>query len=80
MDYKIKSGLTIFLLVAFMVGTGIFINNLEGSITGAVVAPQCKCSVDLDCEDDNSCTEDVCLYGDDCVASLCVNKKIENCN
>ncbi len=79
MDYKIKSIITVVVLVAFMVGTGVFINNLEGTITGAVVAPACECSSDSDCDDRNKCTEDICLYADNCEASLCVNNEIENC-
>jgi hypothetical protein len=79
MNYKTKSVLTVLVLAAFMVGTGIFINNLEGTITGAVIVPVCECSSDADCDDGNSCTEDICLYADDCEASLCINKEIENC-
>ena len=79
MDYKLKSVITISVLALFMIGTAIFINNLEGSITGAVVKPACKCASNLDCGDNNPCTEDICLYPEDCEASLCVNKKIENC-
>ena len=79
MDYKIKSALTIAVLVGLMVTVGVFINNLEGAITGAVVAPVCDCVEDADCDDGNECTVDICLYPDDCEASLCVNKEIESC-
>jgi hypothetical protein len=79
MDYKKKSIVTVAILVLFMVGTGVFINNLEGTITGSVVNPLCECSEDADCDDSNTCTEDVCLYADNCEAALCVNKEIENC-
>jgi len=79
MDYKTKSAITVGILVVFMVSVGVFINNLEGAITGAVVAPVCDCTVDADCDDGNDCTVDVCLYADDCEASLCVNRAIENC-
>ncbi len=79
MDYKIKSILTVGILIVFMVGTGIFINNLEGTITGAVVSPACDCVEDADCDDNNKCTIDICLYPEECEASLCINKEIENC-
>ena len=74
MDYKVKSVITVAVLVAFMIGVGIFINNLEGAITGAVVGPACECDEDADCVDGNPATEDICLYPDDCAASLCVNQ------
>ena len=80
MDYKTKSVLTVGVLVLFMVVVAVFINNLEGAITGAVVKPVCECDENTDCDDGDVCTEDICLYPDDCEASLCVNKEIENCN
>ena len=76
MDYKVKSALTIGVLLSFMLVTAVFINNLEGSITGAVVEPACECSLDSDCDDGDACTEDICLYKEDCLASLCVNRDI----
>ncbi|MEE9525760.1 MAG: hypothetical protein V3V78_04105 [Candidatus Woesearchaeota archaeon] len=79
MNYKTKSTITILALVAFMVGTGIFINNLEGTITGSVVVPTCECSEDADCDDSNSCTEDICLYPENCEAAICVNNQINDC-
>ncbi len=80
MDYKVKSAITIGVLVVFMLSIAVFINNLEGAITGAVVAPVCECSEDADCDDGDACTRDLCLYPDNCEASLCVNKRLENCN
>lgn len=79
MHYKTKSLLTIGILLGFMIAIAVFINNMEGRITGAVIKPACKCSSDSDCNDNNQCTEDTCLYPDVCTASICVNKKIENC-
>ena len=79
MDYKVKSILTISVLVGFMLTVAVFINNLDESITGAVVAPVCECSVDSDCDDSDQCTEDLCLYADNCEAALCVNKEIVGC-
>ena len=80
MNYKTKSLVTIAVLVVFMGMVGVFINNLEGSITGAVVVPACACSADADCNDGNSCTADICLYADECEAALCVNKQIAGCS
>lgn len=80
MDYKIKSVLTISVLLLFMITTAVFINNLEGTITGSVVQGSCACTSASDCNDDNVCTKDYCLYADNCAAALCVNQKIEGCN
>lgn len=79
MNYKTQSMLTIAAILGFMVVTAVLISSMEGSMTGAVVKPVCKCVSDSDCDDRNSCTEDICLYKESCEASLCVNKKIENC-
>ncbi|MBR9691384.1 hypothetical protein GOV06_01235 [Candidatus Woesearchaeota archaeon] len=79
MDYKTKSVLTVTVLALFMIVTAVFINNLDGSITGATVKTMCNCDKDKDCDDGDACTEDICLYADNCEAALCVNKEIENC-
>ena len=70
MHYKTKSALTLAVLAAFMIGVSVFINNLEGAITGAAVGPACACGADVDCDDGNVCTEDICLYADDCAAAV----------
>ena len=74
MHYKTKSLLTIGVLVGMMLVVAVAINNLEGTVTGAVVKPICDCTEDSDCDDSNPDTEDVCLYADNCEAALCVNK------
>jgi hypothetical protein len=79
MDYKVKSIITIVVLIGFMATVAIVINNLEGEITGAVVRPICKCIDNFDCNDNDPCTEDICLYADNCEAAVCVNNKIPNC-
>ena len=80
MNYKTKSALTIAILLLFMVSVAVFINNLEGSITGATTASKsCKCKVNSDCNDHNPCTEDICIYPENCMASLCVHNKINGC-
>jgi hypothetical protein len=76
MDYKVKSALTIGVLLSLMLVTAVFINNLEGSITGAVVEPACECAADAECDDGDSCTEDICLYKEDCLSAICVNNNI----
>lgn len=79
MDYKIKSILTVVILVGFMAAVAVFINNLESEITGAIIKPVCKCTTNSDCDDNDPCTEDICLYADNCEAAICVNKLIPNC-
>ncbi|MBD3249213.1 hypothetical protein GF336_04150 [Candidatus Woesearchaeota archaeon] len=79
MNYKVKSAITVSVLIAFMLSVGIMINNFESEITGAAIAPVCECSEDADCDDDDRCTEDICLYPESCEASLCVHDKIESC-
>jgi len=80
MDYKIKSVVTIAVIVAFMASVAFVINNLESEITGAVVKPICDCLEDYDCDDNDPCTEDICLYADSCEAAICVNNRIPGCN
>ena len=79
MNYKTKSIITIAVLVGFMATVAIFINNLDLNITGAVVRPVCKCIEDIDCDDNNPCTEDTCLYKENCEAAVCVNTKTDGC-
>ncbi len=74
MDFKTKSMVTISVLVLFMAITAVFINNLEGTITGSIIVPACECGEDADCDDNNPETEDICLYPENCEASICVNK------
>jgi len=77
--HTLKSALVIVIMVGLMIGIGYFVNNLNNTITGAVVGRQCRCAENLDCDDDNLCTEDVCLYKENCEASVCVNKEIFGC-
>ena len=75
MDYKTQSIITIGVIVLFMVVVAVAINNIEGALTGAVVTSACECDEDSDCDDNNPDTEDICLYPENCEASLCVNKE-----
>ncbi|MBW2977427.1 hypothetical protein KY331_01135 [Candidatus Woesearchaeota archaeon] len=77
--YKLKSAALILVILVFMVGVGYFVNDLHGTVTGAVVGPVCKCIEDSDCNDNNPCTEDICLYKDTCEAAICINRDIPNC-
>ena len=79
MDFHIKSVITIVVLVGFMALVAIVINNLESEVTGAVIKPVCKCAEDSDCDDKDFCTEDICLYSENCEAAVCVNNRIPNC-
>lgn len=80
MHYKTQSILTIAAILGFMVVVAVLINSMQGQITGAATADaNCKCTSSADCNDSNPCTEDICLYPENCGASLCVNKNIEGC-
>ncbi|MBW2981843.1 hypothetical protein KY343_03080 [Candidatus Woesearchaeota archaeon] len=79
MHHKTKSILVIVILVGFMAIVAVLVNNLEGEITGAVIKPQCRCIDNSDCDDNNPCTEDICLYADNCKAAVCINDLKSNC-
>ena len=76
MDYKKKSIITISLIVVIMISVGIVI-NINAGITGTTVKKS-RCVENIDCDDNNVCTEDICLYADSPSAN-CVHKQIENC-
>jgi len=79
MDHKTKSTLTLIVLIGFMTVIAFFTNNLQSKITGTVVKPVCKCTNNIDCNDQDPCTEDICLYADSCEAAICINKLKEEC-
>lgn len=79
MDYKVKSIITISVVVLFMIFIAVMINNLNGEITGAAIGAQCKCAQDSDCNDNNQCTKDVCLYPEKCSTASCAHEVIEGC-
>jgi len=78
-SHTLKSAITISLVIIVMISVGYFINRLNSTATGATVAPICKCIEDNDCNDNNPCTEDFCLYKETCEAAICVNKEISDC-
>jgi hypothetical protein len=53
---------------------------LNKTITGSVIKEECKCKEDLDCNDLDPCTEDICLYKETCEAAVCINREIPNCS
>ncbi len=71
MDYKTQQYVVLALVLGLMVGVGAMVNKMQVSITGAAVTPICECSSNLDCDDSNICTKDLCLYPETCEASLC---------
>ena len=78
MNYKTQSLITIGVVLVIMVSVGIFIGSMDSKVTGAVTK-ECECSSDFDCNDNNPCTEDICLYPETCNAAKCINKIKENC-
>ena len=74
MNYKTQSIITIGVVLVIMVSVGIFIGSMDSGPTGAVTK-DCECSNNLDCDDNNPYTEDICLYPETCKASKCINKR-----
>jgi len=62
-------------LLGIMIVIAITINNIHtGGLTGRTI--KCVCEENADCDDADSCTEDICLYPENCAASECVHKNI----
>ena len=80
MGHKLKSLLTLGVIFIFMITIAFFVNHYGSNITGATVIDGCSCFEDMDCNDGNFCTEDICLYPNNCEASICINKEIADCN
>ena len=78
MHYKIQSIVTISAVLAIMVCVAVLINSVNPSMTGAVTK-DCECKSDVECDDGNSCTEDICIYADSCASAKCLHKIIEGC-
>ena len=75
MNHKTRSILTVSVIFALMISTGILIGLSDTSMTGAAVK-ECRCTQDSDCNDNNPYTEDICLYAESCAASKCINRKL----
>ena len=78
MHYKTKSIITITVVLAIMLGVAVLINSMNPNITSSV-AKGCECKSDIECDDGNSCTEDICIYADSCASAKCLHKVIEGC-
>ena len=74
MNYKTQSIITIAVIAAIMISIGVVVGTVGNDITGAVVK-EGECYNDADCNDNNSMTEDICLYAESCSAAKCINKK-----
>ena len=72
--------LIVFLLILFSVA--FILNKLNQGVTAAAIREtgcEINCKSYLDCQDDNSCTKNVCLNPGKC-DSNCIFEPIENCN
>ncbi len=76
-DYKIKSAITIAVIVVIMVTVGVLVNKFQGGITGAVVSGV-ACETDADCNDGIVCTIDLCK-NPGTERSFCSNPLIVSC-
>ncbi len=74
---------SIFIIIVAILGVILLIavfDGLKSSITAGTVAVGCNiaCSSNADCDDENNCTNDVCMYPGSCEA-LCYHSLIESC-
>ena len=76
---KIMTIAIISVLVFLMVITSYFITKFGGGLTGAIQSEHCECVSDESCNDNDPCTEDICLYPENCLASKCIHIEKEEC-
>ncbi len=74
---------TIFIVVTVLISIIIFVSLLsilkDAMTTGmSVVGCEISCSDNADCDDENSCTNDVCMYPNSCEA-MCVHSLVDSC-
>ena len=75
MNFRTKSLIAVAVVLGIMIVVAITINNIHtGGLTGRTV--ECECESDADCNDGDACTEDSCLYPENCAASRCLHKNI----
>jgi len=75
MDYKLRSIIAVFVILAVIASLGFLMN--ENTITGGSVTHTIACHKDKDCNDRLAGTEDICKNpGSE--FSLCVNRRINN--
>lgn len=60
MDYKIKSAITVAIILVIMVSVGFLINSFQGGITGGSITKAVACYSNADCNDWIECTVDSC--------------------
>jgi len=79
MNYKIKSAITIAIMLTIMVTVGFLANLFQGGITGGVVGVDTvACNTNVDCNDKIACTIDSCKNpGSE--LSFCVNTPVDFC-
>ena len=78
MDYKIKSIITVAVVLVIMVTVGILVNTFQEGITGGAVIGGVACSSNEDCNDGIVCTIDSCKNpGTD--LSFCANTPVDFC-
>lgn len=77
MDFRVKSAVTVFLILMIMVTTGVLVNYFQGGITGAI-STGIACQNNADCDDHVGCTIDSCKNpGGE--TSFCSNVPIDYC-
>lgn len=78
MDYKIKSALTVAVILVIMITVGVLVNKFQGGITGGVIGNVVACGSDSECNDGVICTIDSCKYAGT-ENSFCDNRIIDFC-
>ncbi|RLE43654.1 hypothetical protein DRJ19_02315 [Candidatus Woesearchaeota archaeon] len=75
---KIITVTIISLVVFLMLFTAYLVAKFGGFITGGT-SISCGCTSDESCDDNDPCTEDICLYPENCYASRCIHIEKEEC-
>jgi len=58
----------------------VLLNGLKNVVTtgGVVIGCDISCSNNADCDDENNCTDDVCMYPKSC-ESICYHSLLDSC-
>jgi len=58
----------------------VLLNGLKNAMTtgGVVIGCEVSCSTNADCDDENNCTNDVCMYPKSC-ESICYHSLRDDC-
>lgn len=78
MKHKLMTFLSTIIVVFLMILAAYFTTKFGGHITGAI-PKKCGCTSNDSCNDNDPCTEDICLYPEDCAASRCIHVEKEEC-